>query len=170
MIDFKENSLFMYWLMVASEDLLKVAAERSVDPTLKSYFLIHLAEEKDHVIWQRRDLEKMGVELNFDFRAAAIAGSQYYLIFHRHPALLLGYMRVLESWPNDLKALELLEKKYGPLKTLRYHVENDPSHAIDINKMIAEQPSSIKAEIEANAIWIKSWINLVSQTMGEEVL
>ncbi len=170
MVDFKENSLFMYWLMMASEDLLRLAAEHSKDEVLRNYFLLHIEEERDHVKSQRWDLEKMGVDLTFDFRAAAIAGSQYYLIFHRHPALFLGYMRVLESWPNDIEALTLLEKKYGPLKTLRYHVENDPSHAVDIKTMIEAQSAELQEDIETNSLWIESWINLVSQTMGQEDL
>lgn len=160
----------MYWLMVASEDLLLVASAQADYGRLRNYYLDHRHEERNHQIWLKHDLENLGVNLVHDFRAAAIAGSQYYLIYHYHPALLLGYMHVLEAWPKPLDVIEKLEESYGPLRCLRYHAEHDPKHTEDLKAEIAALPVELQAPVETNSQWVRTWLGIVLNTMDKETL
>lgn len=169
MVDLKQNLHFWYWLIIASEDLLKVASAMSDYGRLKSYYLRHLREEKDHATWLRQDLERLEIVPVQDFRAAAIAGSQYYLIYHYHPALLLGYMLTLESWPRPLDVIDRIEAVYGPMRCLRFHAEHDPKHTEDLRAEIAALPE-FNDVIETNASWTLTWLSMVFNTMDKETL
>ena len=111
----------MHGLIRASVPLMEAAAERCRllppgDPSagpLARYFGTHAEEERGHDDWLLEDLAVMGVpaagarcwpaaprrDLRDDI--AALAGAQYYLIRHCHPACLLGYIAVLEGCPPD---------------------------------------------------------------------
>lgn len=154
--------------MLASEHLLTEAWEQSTDDALRAYYLKHLLDERDHARWLAADLDTLGIEKVFDFRSAALAGLQYYLIYHRDPALLLGYMLVLEGWPKPPEILDNLEERYGPLRSLRYHAEHDPAHTEELRAIIASQPPATQAAIRENAEFVRTWLLAVAATMPQE--
>lgn len=147
------NLVFMHQLMVASERLLKEAADET-SGDLKDYYLQHLEEERGHSSWLSHDLRSAGVytdTLPPLRQAVVIAGSQYYLIKHVHAASLLGYMAVLEGNPPAMEFVEQMEQLHGkPLcRTLRYHAQHDLEHRKALFSMI---DASGHPSIMANAI------------------
>ena len=88
------NLHWLYHLMVASENLLLVAAastfqEGPPDP-LHLYFMEHLEEERGHAEWLKADLAEAGLPVGPVPREVMLTvGVQYYLIYHVQPALLL---------------------------------------------------------------------------------
>ena len=143
------NLIFVYHTIVASENLLRVAIAQTSEPALKQYFEKHLEEERDHAQWLAEDLQCVNVEAaktEVPLLAVQMAGSVYYLIFHAHPAALLGYMRVLESWPMDKAKLAERGKPYpkGLLRTVNHHIEHDPDHLKDLLAMIEAVPEHAK--------------------------
>lgn len=136
---------FALQIITASERLLEEAAQEC-DGDLRMYFLEHLREEKNHAKWLAEDLD--GFTLPLNPIAVALAGSQYYLIKHVHPACLLGYMRALEN-PMSMNALEELEGVHGKklLRTLRIHAEEDPGHLSELIRQIGKQPTEVQALI-----------------------
>lgn len=135
------NLVFLYQVIVASEDLMSVALLETKNPRLTHYLLEHGPEEKDHAKWLRSDLLTVGVdpERSELIRAAAeLVGTQYYLIHHRNPAALLGYMAVLEGFPFPVDVLELLEKIHGTelLRCLRFHAVHDQEHRVELFRVI----------------------------------
>lgn len=143
------NLIFLYHIMVASEDLLRAAIGKTHDERLRKYFENHLEEERDHAKWLAHDLKSVQVDVDKiepPLLAIQMAGSIYYLIFHVHPAALLGYMRVLESWPMDKARLVEVGKQYPTdlLRTVRYHIEHDPDHLKDLTTVIESLPEQRK--------------------------
>lgn len=136
---------------MASVPLLEFAAERSEGP-LRDYYLEHIEEESGHAEMLLEDLQKLGVRVISRYHAAAqFAGSQYYLIAHDHPALLLGYMHLLESNAPTIEKVEELEREYGvTMNCLRHHAEHDPQHKEDIEILIAMQDPEIQSLIAWN--------------------
>ena len=152
--------IFVQQLITASESLL-VEAIKVSNGLLKEYYIAHLEEERGHETWLSEDLLTIGIDvkiLPLNRRAVELAGSQYYLIKHVHPACLLGYMAVLEGRPILLANVELLEKIHGKslLRTLRYHAEHDRQHSDDVFRMIDANPYP---EILENAIQTALSIN-----------
>lgn len=132
--------VFIYQMMIASEQLLESAIEES-HGKLKDYFVAHLAEERNHAQWLREDILSAGVDVSTIKRIAAaveLAGSQYYLIKHVSPLCLLGYMATLEGFPVSLEYIEKLEELHGTklLRTCRHHAEEDLWHRIDLFDII----------------------------------
>jgi hypothetical protein len=143
------NLIFVYHTIVASENLLRVAIAQSPEGTLKHYFEQHLEEERDHAKWLAEDLLCVEIEAprtQVPLLAVQMAGSIYYLIYHAHPAALLGYMRVLESWPMDKARFAERAKPYpkGLLRTLNYHIDHDPDHFRDLLAIIEALPEQAK--------------------------
>ncbi|AQG98659.1 hypothetical protein A9R05_07280 [Burkholderia sp. KK1] len=133
---FLRNLIFVHNVSTASESLLRAACDRSIGG-MKAYFAEHLKEEAGHAFWLRHDLATANIDvasLPVLPEAAAMAGSQYYLIHHVDPVGLLGYMAVLECFPIDGAALEKLEEIHGKqlCRTLRYHAEHDIDHGADV--------------------------------------
>lgn len=141
---------FAYRIMVASEPLLERAIDSSVG-SLHDYFVKHLEEERGHADILAADLARLGVGPIPKFHLAElIAGNQYYLIQHEHPASLLGYMAALEGHPQPLGDVDELEKQFGPLPTLRIHAENDGWHLEDIRRQIATLPPPLQSLVALN--------------------
>lgn len=142
---------FVYRMIVASAPLLKFAIERS-DGDLRDYYEKHLAEETGHDEMAKDDLRRLGVlEIPRVHRAAQIAGSQYYLIAHDHPALLLGYMHVLER--NALRRQtveELCEHHSIELTMYRHHAAHDEGHSKDIKTMMDSLDEPLLDRVEWN--------------------
>jgi hypothetical protein len=143
------NLIWLYHVMAASENLLRVAIVELPPGVLRRYFEKHLEEERGHAKWLAADLRSVNIEVErtqIPLVAAQMAGSIYYLIFHAHPAALLGYMQVLESWPMDKAKLAESGKDYPRvlLRTVNHHIEHDPAHLKEILAMIAAQPEHAK--------------------------
>lgn len=167
------NLCFLQRLIVASAPLLEFALERSRGD-LHEYFERHLEEETGHDEILAEDLQKLGVtNIPPCHTAASIAGSQYYFIRHEHPAMLLGYMLVLESNPLPLVAVEELERVHGVwLDSLRHHSLHDAAHAEEIRKMIAKAPVDLQTRINRNAELVSIGLAGVAKKLieGTEVI
>lgn len=137
---FRSYMLLQYHLMVASENLLEVALQKS-SGDLETYLRQHLEEERDHARWMAEDLRCLGVEVSSTRAcpdALNVAGSVYYSIFHESPATLLGYMAFLEFFPASEEHIEHLEELHGKavMRTLRFHAVHDLDHGRDLMEMI----------------------------------
>lgn len=141
----------MHGIIVASEPLLKKAMEKA-EGALWAYYARHLEEEKGHVAMLRADLTRLGVKDIARFHAAAqLAGSQYYLLEHDHPAIFLGYMHMLESRAPTIEMVMELERAFDvELTCMQHHAVHDPDHVIELVKMIAKQPDDIQRLIAWN--------------------
>lgn len=147
-----DNLCWFYQLMVASAPLLEFAISKLGDNYLREYYSKHLTEEVGHDEMLRNDLLLMGVQ---DFprsmSAARLAGSQYYLIAHHHPAMLLGYMQALESRPPKLSLVQELELHHKcTLQALRHHAIHDPHHAAELEIQIVGLPYVLLQDVIAN--------------------
>jgi hypothetical protein len=153
------NLIFLHDAVVASEQLL-IEAAKSADLLLQSsyhtrlakYYRSHLDEERDHVKWLREDLKSVDVNVPAVLPnkwAMTIAGSQYYLLKHAHPAALLGYMAVLEGDPTPVKVIESLERAYGKqlLRFARIHAVKDLEHRKELFEVIDDTPDSLRSLI-----------------------
>lgn len=145
------NLSFIYRLIVASAPLLVFAESRSKG-ALREYFAKHLTEETGHDEMLKKDLGELGVEqIPEYFCAAEIAGSQYYLIAHKDPAMLLGYMAVLEATPFPEEFIAQLEAHHGvALTALRHHAKHDPEHFAELCEVIDSLPESLQHAIGWN--------------------
>lgn len=133
---FIRNLVFVHNVITATPQLLYAAMMHS-GGDLSAYFEAHLEEERDHARWLAADLESAGIDvraLPVSPDAVAMAGSQYYLIYHVDPAALLGYMAVLECFPTPLDQIRRLEEAHGVdlCRTLRYHATHDIEHGSDV--------------------------------------
>lgn len=154
----RRNMAFVAQIMVASEGLLRAGIARLApsadvfDSALHGYYAEHLVEELGHYEWMQEDMA--GEEAAFHWGAAELAGMQYYLVEHVHPAALLGYMLVLECFPMPLEVVEHLEAAHGAklMRTLRYHAVHDQDHGRDVLAMVARASDELKNWIYQNAI------------------
>lgn len=162
-----DNLVFMQQLMRATEGLLQDAAD-AANGDLRAYYLEHLEEERGHAEWLANDLQQAGVSVEPLIRKAVeIAGAQYYLIKHVHPASLLGYMAVLEGCPTPLEVVEQLENLHGKdlFRTLRYHSEHDLHHRKDLFAIIDKANAP---EILSNAVQTAIYISELTQSIEEK--
>jgi hypothetical protein len=133
---FIRNLVFVHNIITATPQLLSAAMMHSAGD-LSAYFEAHLEEERDHARWLAEDLGSEGIDvftLPVSPEAVAMAGSQYYLIYHVDPAALLGYMAVLECFPMPEEQVRRLEEAHGAdlCRTLRYHAVHDIDHGSDV--------------------------------------
>ena len=146
-----QNFSFFYRVILASTPLLAFAIPRAKGE-LREYYKQHLAEELGHDEMMRDDLRRLGVaEIPHFHRAAQLAGSQYYLIAHEHPALLLGYMHALEKNLPPVEFVDELSNFHGTeLTALRHHAVHDIQHKADLESLIAQQPDWLQKRIAWN--------------------
>lgn len=146
----RANLSFAYRLMVASVPLLQFAIPKA-QGSLLEYYKRHLEEESGHDEMLKRDLANLGVvEVPHFYDAAQLAGAQYYLIAHEHPAMLLGYMHALESGTMRVELVDQLSRDHGAeLTALRHHAIHDPGHKVDLEEMI----SSLGEELRSRVLW-----------------
>lgn len=169
----RRNLAFSMQMMVASEGLLRAGIERlqyaaeAFDREVHAYFTEHLVEESGHYEWMAKDMEGEG--MTFHWGAAELAGMQYYLVEHVHPAVLLGYMLVLECFPMPLEVVDQLEAVHGAklLRTLRYHAVHDQDHGKDVLALVESSPSELKNWIYENAIQTAHRVGRAQEQMGE---
>lgn len=157
--DFVRILAFFYRTMIASVPLLRFASTLSTGP-LHDYFVKHIDEERGHEVMQLHDLNALGVsEIPFAHYAAQFAGSQYYLIAHEHPALLLGYMRAMESGVMPAEEVAKLEAHHGiELTCLRHHAIHDPQHSTDLTEMIDALDEPMKARVLWNEMHTRNML------------
>ena len=167
---FLGNLIFCYQYMVASHNLALVAARNS-EGALHEYFKKHAEEEKNHAEWLRADLSTEGADVNempLSLYAQCMVGTQYYNIFHDHPASLLGYMALLEMNPMSLAQIEKLEAMYGKplLRTLRFHAEHDLDHAKDLKDILDTLPDTLHSivvdSLNRTADYMHAALNLLT--------
>jgi hypothetical protein len=169
------NLIFLYHVIVASEPLLREAIARTSDPALTAYFAAHLVEELDHAEWLAEDLALVGIDVKrtqAPLVAVQMAGSMYYLIFHAHPCALLGYMRVLESWPMDRERLAKQAQGYPKdvLRTVNHHIDHDPGHLKDILAAIDKVPEHKQLIDDVSAMtrnYLQQAARSIAQFAGE---
>ncbi len=165
-ICFIRNLIFVYHTSAATENMIGLAAEKS-DGELREYFLQHLAEERGHEKWLSEDLRTVGVDVKkaaIAPEAVAMAGTQYYLIHHVHPAALLGYMAMLECFPMPADAVDALERIHGKAlcHTLRYHSLHDIDHGADVLTVIDKLPESLLPLVFDSAIQTAHYLGSAS--------
>lgn len=129
-------------LMRAAE---RLARERNLIE-LANYLERHTEEETDHDVWLLEDLEQLGVPKAMATNslpsryAAAMVGSQLFLMQEYTPLTLLGYIYVLEAYPPQAKALKWITERHGipaeGLRTLLDHSDLDQEHRDDLIKSI----------------------------------
>jgi hypothetical protein len=156
---------FVYQTMKASAPLLEFALARTQEPVLRAYYQKHHDEEIGHDDMVLNDLISLGcAEIRPSHLAAQFAGSQYYLIAHEHPSLLLGYMLALESDCMDIADIEHIESAHGvKLTAMRHHTLHDPQHKKDLFEVIRAMPESLQKRISWNEICIKDMMNRVEK-------
>ena len=155
-LTFLRNLVFLHNVIAASENLLEIAITRA-EGSLRDYYAAHLEEERQHEKWLADDLKSAGIDvatLPISPEAVAMAGSQYYLIYHVDPAALLGYMAVLECFPLSAEHMDALEAVHGKdiCRTLRYHAKNDVDHGADVLAMIDRLPENCFRLVLENAV------------------
>jgi hypothetical protein len=129
---------FWYQVIIASEPLLREAiahlSDEGFDGDLKAFYKKHLEDEMHHAEWLKEDLGDYPINLHMT--AAALAGTQYYLIRHVHPVCLMGYMQFLEGQQIDAGFVEEVERLHGKqaARTLRIHAEADPEHSKELKQ------------------------------------
>jgi rubrerythrin len=170
---FISNLIFLYHVIVASENLLVVAAMTCKDEKLREYFERHLLEEKGHAQWLAEDLASVNVkvqETKIPPLAREMVGSIYYAIFHVDPVALLGYMHALESWPLSEERLQELEKQYPAslLRTTRHHAQHDPGHVEFLRAVINELPSHQRELIEHTQAMTYDYVRRAAATFPLE--
>jgi hypothetical protein len=153
---------FVYKMVVASAPLLRFAIERA-EGDLLAYYKQHLEEESDHDEMLLDDLKRLGVEETPPNHVVAqITGSQYYLIAHEHPAMLLGYMHVLEHGTLRVADVDALSRKHGTeLTALRHHAIHDPGHRKDLEVVIRGLDPDLRKRVEWNESWVQHLISQV---------
>lgn len=113
------NLVFVYHMIKASENLLRMARIMARDPRLVAYYSERLLDESGHAEWLAHDLLQAAVPHHVIPREAMLmAGVQYYLLFHVSAASLLGYMAVLECFPMPVEMVEQLERVHGTLSLI----------------------------------------------------
>jgi hypothetical protein len=152
-----DNLKFVYYSVIATENLLSCAIAQlkkmecsTHNDGLLSYFIDHLEEEREHSKWLAEDLGTHGVNLDsYDENAMAMIGSQYYMIYHKHPSCLLGYMAVVEGTPTPIQEIEKLERIYGKklFRFARFHSIKDEEHKIELFNHIDNTPHYLMDDI-----------------------
>lgn len=129
-----------------------------------------IPEEVAHAQWLADDMANLGIGIGeYDYEAAAIAGAQYYHIFHADARLLLGYMAALECNIMSLDSVEMLERKFGSLPCLRHHAVHDIEHGQWVLQQIqAIEEPRIKQLVIGNYHWTCAAIRQVIERRIKE--
>lgn len=168
---FLRNLLIMHSIIVASENLLRVAKDQTVNSKLRNYYIQHLEEEKDHASWLAEDLQTVGIDV-CEFGAPKaireMVGAVYYAIYHENSVALLGYMLLLENNQMSMERLEKLEQIYGKelLRTVRYHVIHDKEHIVDILRIIDSRTPEEQSLIREIAFQSAEKISIESRALA----
>ncbi|GHO88861.1 iron-containing redox enzyme family protein [Dictyobacter formicarum] len=176
----------LHTMMRASVPLMETSLERASaiadkDPAaagFADYLSKHIREELHHDDWLLDDLEVLGADRASILKripsstVSEMVGSQYYWIYHYHPIALLGYIAVMEGYPNTLEMIDDIRLKTGfpreAFRTLIKHANLDIHHRDDMNKMLDKLPltPSDTAVITVSAI---QTVHLAAQSLREVV-
>lgn len=168
------------------QDALAVVRESYLDapagPELAAYFVKHIPEETGHDEWLLEDLERIGLPRTVATEhlpsptVAAMVGAQYYYIRHYHPAVLLGYIAVLEGYPPAVelaqRAASLTGHPIEAFRTLRKHAHLDPHHRQDLDDAFDEMPFDVDLHglIRANALQtMDRLVQLIDEVVDESL-
>jgi hypothetical protein len=154
-------------------------ARGSADPVaagVAEYLDIHIVEETNHDEWLLDDLEVLGVPRSTALdrvpsaTVAALVGSQYYWLFHYHPAALLGYFAFMEGFPPKLELIsDLIERTGYPeeaFRTFKLHGELDPGHQAELDRTIDGLPLTPQHETALGMSALNTAL-LVTQSLQE---
>lgn len=163
---FKDYMIALYGIIKTTENLLQVAADEAErrfnngDAScagLSAYYFKHLKEECEHADWLLADLVSIGASaeevknLRPSAEVAALVGSQYYWIYHYHPAAVLGYFAIFESYPMGNPQIDEWRDRTGlpdsAFHTLREHARLDPFHAIELDEVITKITKQCSSEV-----------------------
>jgi hypothetical protein len=164
--------LVLVWQAVrASVPLLEFAAHQVGAPQtpfselLFDYYTLHAADMRVQEELFLEDLASAGVEteiaaLEFPNRHIAdMLGSQYYLVRHYHPALLLGYLVFSEGHPPEREAIDRLRLRSGTSerawRTYLLRAEEGPVRAEELRLVLDEvppDPEPLRPAILVNAL------------------
>lgn len=155
-------------------DALEVTRQRHADEPvaepLAAYLARHIPEEQSHDEWLLEDLARIGYPASVALEhppspvVAAMVGAQYYAIRHVHPAVLLGYIAVLEGYPPaESLATQAAAATGYPVtafRTLRKHAHLDPHHRRDLDATLDRLPAGerLHSLIRANALQTMTWL------------
>jgi Iron-containing redox enzyme len=117
---------------------------------LADYLSKHISEEQGHDEWLLEDMEVLGIERKAVLKrvpiptATALAGTQYYWIFHVHPVALLGFLAVMEGSPPRTEFLEEAIVRTGlpagAFRTYLRHAHLDLQHRKDLFATLDRMP------------------------------
>jgi pyrroloquinoline quinone (PQQ) biosynthesis protein C len=162
----------MHGVIRASVPLMEAAVRRCRNADvagrlatgLDAYLSRHIEEERGHDEWLRQDLAALGADPDELLRrapdavVAQLVGAQYYWIAHAHPAIVLGYIWLLESYPPAPAFIDELQRRTGhpaaAFRTLRRHADLDPGHRAELAAlldMLRPGPRT-RAAIDANML------------------
>lgn len=144
---------FFYRTMVASAPLLEFAIPKASGDVLR-YYKQHLEEERGHEDMLKDDLDRLGVkDIPDSFEAAMLAGAQYYLIAHDHPAMLLGYMAAMERNQLTPAMVDLISEAHGTEMTcLKHHAVHDTKHKADLERVIQQLDTRLRDRVVWNEV------------------
>ena len=187
MADLYPDYLFaLHSMMRASVPLMQTALQRASalaeeDPAaagFAAYLSHHIREEMHHDDWLLDDLEVLGVDRAQmlarmpSSTISEMAGSQYYWILHFHPIALLGYIAVMEGYPNTLEMIEEIRLRTGfpreAFRTLIKHANLDIRHRDDLNDMIDNLPLTPEATALVTVSALQT-VHLAAQALREVV-
>jgi len=128
------------------QSALKSLVATGSAPRCQAFLRQHLEEEKGHDEWVLEDLQglevsRLSVAVALPLPAVVgLVGSQMYLIEHVSPVALLGYMYVLEAYPQSQRFLGIIEEQHGIARTritaLSHHSEIDHAHREELLSLL----------------------------------
>lgn len=143
---------------------------------LAEYLVKHIPEEKNHDLWALQDLGVLGWRRNEVLKRqpyaaiAAMVGAQYYWIYHYHPIALLGFLAVLEGYPQTVQEVEAQIARTGlPREAFRFllrHARLDQRHRDDIFATLDRLPLS-PDHTALLGVSAMQTVDLMSQTMRQ---
>ncbi|MEN9864589.1 MAG: hypothetical protein RL748_179 [Pseudomonadota bacterium] len=145
---FLDYQIALHQIIRANDHLMGVAADQARrrwqqgDASCRGLFEYmewHRQDELNHPDWLLEDIQVLGVSRESVLEAAppahiaALPGCQYYWIYNHHPAMLFGYMVVLEGYAMRLEDIDRYQQQTGfpaaAFRTMRLHAQEDPGHA-----------------------------------------
>jgi hypothetical protein len=152
-----------YYYVRHSTRLLATASGRMpLDPigdAMHLRYAKHIGEEQKHETLCIHDLKKLGLDLESIPERAATRmfwEPQYYKVEHDHPAMLMGYILVLEAMASVKGPwiLSEVEKAHGAKSGsfVKVHAEEDLSHVEKAYKAIEPLDPVLRTRIAENIV------------------
>lgn len=163
------NFVFLYHICIATECLIKEAADKATG-ALGDYYWKHLEEETGEFKVLCADLKRAKVDPGHpDSVSMAMIGTQYYLIKHVHPVCFLGHLAVREADFMPIENVESLEQSFGEefFKFYRMHAIRDVDHREELLEVIDSQEESLQPLIWYSAENTLMYLAMASKTFGK---